>query len=147
MEGTNKKTAFIGLGNRDRGDDAVGLRFVDDLRQLNPNFFFSEEDGLEKAVLEVIKRKDVHNVVFVDVCDMGSEPGKINLLQAEDVKESVTTHKVPIAVLMALLKKEGKNPLLLGIQPESLEFEGDISNTMKDSLKNIEDAVKKALKV
>lgn len=146
MEETNKKTVFIGLGNRDRGDDAVGLRFAEDLRRLNPNYFFSEEDGLEKIVLEVIKRKDVGKVIFVDACDMGSEAGDISLLLADSVGESVSTHKVPLSMLMALIKKEGKEPFLLGIKPKSMEFEDDLSSEAKAALKKIESAVRKALR-
>jgi hydrogenase maturation protease len=136
---------FIGLGNRDRGDDAVGLRFAEDLRHLDPNNFFSEEEGLEGTILDIIKRKDVKRVIFVDACDMGAEPGEIALMRPEDVKESISTHKVPLAVLMGLIRREGKEPLLLGFQPKSIEFEDGLSDIAEATLKKIEKAVKTAL--
>jgi len=143
---TNRKTAFIGLGNRDRGDDAVGLRFVEDLRHLNPSHFFSEEQGLEKAVLEIISRKDIDHVVFVDVCDIGSGPGEIAFLETDSVGEEITTHKVPLSVLMALIRKEGKKAHLVGIQPKSLDFGKDVSMVADASLKRIEDVIERKLR-
>ena len=137
----NQKTAFIGLGNRDRGDDAVGLRFVEDLRQLNPNYFFSEEQGLESIILQIMKDKDVDNVIFVDSCDFGSQPGEIALLKLDSIDETISTHKIPLSMLMALIQSEGKKAYLVGIQPESLDFGRDISETIKAILERIEDVV------
>lgn len=144
---TNRRTAFVGLGNRDRGDDAAGLRFVDDLKHLNPNYFFSEEQGLEAIILEIIKDKDVEDVVFVDTCDFDAKPGEIALLRLDSIEETISTHKIPLSMLMALIQTEGKKAYLVGIQPESLEFETDISDTMETALGKIEDAVGKILQV
>jgi len=146
-ETANRKTAFIGLGNRDRGDDAVGLRFAEDLRRLNPNRIFSEEQGLEEVVLDILMRKDVHSVIFVDTCDFGAEPGEIAFLQSDDIGDEISTHKVPLAMLMALIQKEGKKAYFVGIQPESLDFGKDISEIASASLKRIEEAVEKKLRL
>ena len=135
---------FIGLGNVDRGDDAVGLRFAEDLRRMNPKRFFSEEHGLEETILDILKRKDADTVIFVDACDMGAKPGEIGFLRVEDVGESISTHKVPLAMLMALVRKEGKEPFLLGIQPKTLEFEDGLSDEVAASLKKIEKIVRAA---
>ncbi|HUW43137.1 MAG TPA: hydrogenase maturation protease [Thermoplasmata archaeon] len=144
---TNRKTAFVGLGNRDRGDDAAGLRFIDDLRHLNPYYFFSEEQGLESIILEIIKNEDVENVVFVDACSLDGGPGEIALVQLDSIGETISTHKIPLSMLMALIQTEGKKAYLIGIQPESLEFETDISETVEKALERIEDIVGKMLRV
>jgi len=123
----------------------VGLRFVEDLRHLNPNNFFSEEQGLEGIILDIIKRGDVGNVIFVDASEMGADPGEIALMRTEDVEKSVSTHKIPLAVLMELLRKEKKEPLLLGIQPKSMKFEDGLSDIAEAALKKIENAVKTSL--
>lgn len=125
----------------------MGLRFIDDLRHLNPNFFFSEEQGLESIILEIIKNKDVEDVVFVDTCDFDEKPGEIALLRLDSIGETVSTHKIPLSMLMALIQTEGKKAYLAGIQPESLEFETDISETVEAALEKLEDAVGKMLRV
>ena len=123
----------------------MGLRFIDDLRHLNPNYFFSEEQGLEAIVLEIIKNKDVEDVVFVDTCDFDEKPGEIALLRLDSIGETISTHKIPLSMLMALIQTEGKKAYLLGIQPEALEFETDVSETVGKALEEVEDAVGKIL--
>ena len=123
----------------------MGLRFIDDLRHLNPNYFFSEEQGLESIILEIIKNKDVEDVVFVDTCDFDEKPGEIALLQLDSIGETISTHKIPLSMLMALIQTEGKKSYLLGIQPESLDFEKDVSETVGKALARVEDAVGKIL--
>jgi hydrogenase maturation protease len=125
----------------------VGLRFIDDLRHLNPNYFFSEEQGLESIILEIIKDKDVEYVVFVDTCDFHEKPGEIALLRLDSIGETISTHKIPLSMLMALIQTEGKKAYLVGIQPESLEFETGISETVEKALEKIEDVVGKILQV
>ncbi len=124
----------------------MGLRFADDLRHLNPKRFFSEEHGLEESVLDIIKRKDADIVIFVDACDMGKEPGEIGLMQTEEVSESVSTHKVPLAMLMALIRKEKKEPFLLGIQPKSMDFRAQLSDEVFSTLVKIEKFVTAAIR-
>jgi hydrogenase maturation protease len=123
----------------------VGLRFAEDLGRLNPTHFFSEEQGLEEAVLEIITRKDVDSVVFVDTCDIGAEPGEIAFLKGDSIGESITTHKVPLSLLMGLIQKEGKKAHLVGIQPESLDFGKGISKIAAASLASLEDVVRRKL--
>ena len=144
---TNRRTAFVGLGNRDRGDDAAGLRFVDDLKHLNPNYFFSEEQGLETVILEIIKNKDIEDVVFIDTCDLDARAGEIALLRLDSIGETISTHKILLSMLMALIQTEGKKSYLIGIQPESLEFEGKISEAVGIALERIENTVGKMLQV
>ncbi len=124
----------------------VGLRFVEDLRHLNPKFFFSEEQGLEETILDIIKDEDVETVVFVDTCDLGGKPGDISLLQLDSISETVSTHKVPLSMLMALIQTEGKKAYLVGIQPESMDFRGEMTANVVRALDKVEGAVKKAIK-
>ena len=91
-------------------------------------------------------RKDVDNVIFVDACEISAKPGEIAfVMAADDVSESITTHKVPLSLLMGLIQKEGKNTHLVGIQPESLDFGKGISKVVGTSLSVIEGVVKKKL--
>jgi len=140
------RTAFVGLGNRDRGDDAFGLRFVDDLEHLDPGRFLSEEDGLESVILQLVNDKEVRKVIFIDSCDLGSRPGDSALLRLDSIDETISTHKIPLSMLMALLQNVGKETWLFGVQPKSLEFGSDMSSEAKRSLEQLEATVKSRLK-
>jgi hydrogenase 3 maturation protease len=140
------RTAFVGLGNRDRGDDAFGLRFIDDLEQLDPGRFLSEEDGLESVILQLVSDKEIRRVIFVDSCDLGSRPGSSALLRLDSIDETISTHKIPLSMLMALLENTGKETWLFGVQPKSLEFGSDMSSEAKRSLEQLEATVKSRLK-
>lgn len=141
----DRRTTFVGLGNRDRGDDAFGLRFIDDLRQIAPKRFLSEEDGLESIILQVMTDADVEKIIFVDSCDFGAEPGSCSLLRLESIDETISTHKIPLSMLMGLLQYADKDTFLLGVQPESLEFNDDLSEKIEKVLKKLEIAVKSKL--
>jgi len=141
-----EETAFIGLGNRDKGDDAVGLEIIDRLSHLNKGRFYSEEQGLESSILGIMKIKDIHNIIFIDACDLDSEPGEICLVRNEGVDDRrISTHKHPISLLMALLEKEGKKSYLLGIQPESVERKNAFSESVSSSCKKIIEAIERGL--
>lgn len=80
------RTAVIGLGNRDRGDDAVGLLVADDLavRLTGADVFAWERPELD--LLEVLPRYD--RVVVVDAARSGAPTGTIHVdpvLPAADV--------------------------------------------------------------
>ncbi|HDP96670.1 MAG TPA: hydrogenase maturation protease [Euryarchaeota archaeon] len=142
-----RRTAFIGLGNRERGDDALGLRFVEDLRHLNPNLFLSEEEGVESIILELIENDSVDTVIFVDSCDIGSNPGDAMIVTADGLDPGIlSTHKVPLQLLMALLVKEGKSCYLLGMQPKELEYGAGLSEEIVESLRIIENAISAVFK-
>lgn len=83
--------------------------------------------------------------MFVDTCDFDEKPGEIALLQLDSIGETISTHKIPLSMLMALIQTEGKKTYLVGIQPESLEFETDISETVEKAIERIEDSVGKIL--
>ena len=142
LEKIDQGTAFIGLGNRDRGDDAFGLRFIDDLKHLIPERFLSEEDGLESVVLRLMNDDKITNIVFIDSCDFGGTPGSYSLLRLDSIDETISTHKIPVSMLMALLQNANKDTFVFGVQPKSLEFQEDISNEIKNVLEKLEIAVR-----
>lgn len=129
---------IVGLGNLDRADDGLGIALAVRLRDRYPGHVFSEkEKSVEGMVLELLERKDIRVFLFVDATDFGGKPGEVRLFDVEDAERfvpSFSTHKVPISFLMELVKQYGKKPVLLGVQPECLEFLGDMSSSVKTTL-------------
>lgn len=134
----SKSVVVIGLGNPDRADDGVGIEVVRKLKELAPDRIFLEQEGLEGVVLGILNREDVETVLFIDAVDFGGRAGEIQIFsQATFHPCRISTHKVSLELLSALLRKEGKAIYLLGIQPSALDFDSKISDEVKRSLDKV----------
>jgi len=134
----SKSVVVIGLGNPDRADDRVGIEVAKKLKELAPDRIFLEQDGLEGVVLDILNRKDAETVLFIDAVDFDGRAGEIQIFsQATFQFRRISTHKVSLELLSALLRKEGKAIYLLGIQPSTLDFDSKISDEVKKSLEKV----------
>ena len=139
--------AVIGLGNPDRADDGAGIVIASKLKERYPQGVFLEtERSVEGIVLDLLEQRDVKTFLFLDASDFGGEPGEIRLFTHEDAKRfipAVSTHKVPITFLMEIIFKQGKKAFLLGIQPGSLEFMGEMSPPVEKAVSILENLLVK----
>ena len=124
-------TMIIGIGNTDRGDDGVGLILAEKIKARFPKRAFLEsEKSVEGWVLNSIENSDFKSILFIDATSFGGQPGEIKLFTSEDIQHfqfDISTHKVPISLLMEMIVQKGKDPYLLGIQPGNVEFMGEMS--------------------
>lgn len=135
----DEETAFIGLGNMDRGDDAAGLSIINALSREKTGHFYSEQQGLETVILDLIKRSRITRVIFIDSSDFRAEPGDFRLFKREDVEyDQISSHKIPLSIYAALLEMSGKEVLILGIQPKSLEYGAELSDEVAMAITDIE---------
>ena len=58
--------------------------------------------------------------MIVDAADLGARPGTVALLEKDQVRATLlTTHSLPLSVIMEFLEKDtGAQTLLVGIQPD-----------------------------
>jgi hydrogenase maturation protease len=135
--------AVIGLGNPDRADDGFGIILTAQLKDCFPDRVFSEQErSIEGIVFDLLDRDGIAIILFVDVCDFGGEPGEMALFDFKSVERiipAISTHKVPISFLMGIIRQRKKIPFLLGVQPLSLEFMGEMSNPLKNNLRILGD--------
>jgi hydrogenase 3 maturation protease len=140
----------IGLGNTDRADDGVGIQIVTHLKIHFPEEVFLEtEQSVEGLVLDCLEKKSVRSVLFIDAVDFNGKPGQVQIFTADDIEKLtpfMTTHKVPIGFLMGLIQKAGKQPFLLGIQPKSLIWLGDITEEVHKVIDEMTDFLTVLLK-
>ncbi len=145
----SESMVVIGLGNLDRTDDGVGLVLVSKLQACFPDCAFLEtEHTLEMLVLELLDREDVRTILFIDAAHFGGKPGDVRFFHAEDVERFIpmlSTHKVPISLLMHLIRDRGKNPVLLGVEPKSVALFGSISPEIRDTINRLEMVIKDCL--
>jgi|WetSurMetagenome_2_1015567.scaffolds.fasta_scaffold467260_2 hydrogenase maturation protease len=120
-------TAFLAIGNPDRGDDGAGIVLARRLREAGIPFII--EGGMTpERVLPQVRDLGCETVVFLDAADFGAEPGAVVVMDAEQVAgrfPQISTHKLSLGTLASLVKGDhGNHVYLVGIQPASIEIDG-----------------------
>ena len=124
---------MIGLGNADRGDDAVGLRVAERVRELAPA-------GVDVAVTEdplgMLDLWQGHEVVVVvDAVASGAEPGRLHAVEAGTTHPPLPgdawagdprggSHALGLATAVELGRSLGRLParlMVLGVEAGGFE--------------------------
>jgi len=140
---------IIGLGNTDRADDGVGIVVSAALKKEFPQQVFVETEGsVEAIVLDHLDEKRFVTFLFVDAVDFGAPPGSVRLFGKDDIDTivlPVSTHKVPISLLIDIINKHNREAFLLGIQPESMKLFGEITPRVRKIIRELESSLKEFL--
>jgi hydrogenase 3 maturation protease len=136
------RIAILGIGNEWNGDDGAGVWVVRSLRRR-----LSEDSSLclieggvgPENFTAPIRRFNPDLVLMIDAAEMDSPPGTVTLAEMEELEGfGASTHTMPPSTLASFLQKEiGCRVLLLGIQPEQLEFDQPISPIVLKKLRRI----------
>jgi len=131
------KVVFIGVGHPLRGDDYVGSYVAKELitrveSKLNNVEFFDAEDSVESIISKVIETKPKY-VIFVDSCEMNTEPGEIRLISVSDTDYPFfATHGIPLKLLSERLLPQSET-WILAIQPDRVEFSDKMSREVTEA--------------
>ena len=146
------KVAILAIGSEFRGDDAAGLLVAENLKKLlkkpsRKTKIFIGATAPENLTGD-IKRFNPSHVLLVDSVDFKDKPGTILVLSPKDIGDGVSfsTHKMPAKVLMQYLANSIEcDPILIGIQPLSIEFGKKPSKAVISSAKEVASAIDKSL--
>jgi hydrogenase 3 maturation protease len=146
------RVAVLGVGNRLRGDDAIGPRVIDELREKTAAVLFDCGTAPENFIGPVVEARP-ERILFIDACAFGAGPGEFRFFDREQIDELaaglVSTHTLPLSMTVALLGQElratesvlgsaaGPNRpemALLGVQPRRLEFGEELSAELTAAL-------------
>lgn len=101
-----KRTVVIGIGNRFRGDDAIGLVAAEKLTVLLPNAAIRQSNGEALSLMELWDGTD--RAILIDAAENQGSPGRVSRLDAGEEPISSTefhtsTHafSLPEAIEMA----------------------------------------------
>jgi hydrogenase 3 maturation protease len=120
------------VGNRDGGDDAIGPYIADKLKEKNGDFVVLDCGTIPENYTSVVKKYKPKNLIIIDAAKMGLSPGDIRIIPKEKIGSMhVSTHGIPISVLMAYLEPYAENIILIGIEPKT--FSGKMTNSVKKS--------------
>jgi len=126
---------FVGIGKEGRSDDRAGLDLAAGMKEAGLENVYFETEIEEDHILEGLVGRPI---IFLDVVNMGEPAGKIALLPLQHVFwNAVLSHRLLPAVSNRLTLDQIKNAYILGIQPESIEEGGRLSDSVRAAVEKI----------
>jgi hydrogenase maturation protease len=142
-----KKTLIIGIGNRYRGDDALGCLMVDEIgkaithKKSTNKIKLIEHDGEPAALIDCWQGYDT--AILIDAVSSNSIAGTIHCIDLQkqglpDHFRSYSTHAFGISEAVELarvLNKLPANIMFYGIEAQSFSAATELSDTLKKAAK------------
>jgi len=140
---TSSPTILIGVGNRDRGDDAVGPVVCDLVDERSPGAIPTLV--FESSVIDLAHHwQNDDRVVVVDAGRPGGHPGRVaeldGLAGGLDVPGSVSTHSVDVCAAIELARVLDRLPAsltLIAIEGLSFDLRAPLSDTVRRSAEEV----------
>ncbi len=135
---TADKIVFVGVGNRSRGDDAIGPLVIDRLAGHVPHVI--DAGPSPENVTGAIKKLKPKAIVLIDALifrDM--PPGAPQIVEIEDIRHlGESSHTLSLDVVMEYLKMEtGADVFMVGVQPGRIADGEGLSPGIDKSIEKI----------
>lgn len=125
------KSLIFCIGNQEGGDDAIGPYIADKLQSNDKQSVIDCGTNPENYTSYVKKYKP-EQLILIDAVEMKLNPGEIRIVPKEKIgRMHISTHGIPITVIIDYLEKYVKNIIFIGIQPKNIS--GEITNLVKKS--------------
>jgi len=133
-----KRILLLGVGNRLRGDDAVGPLLVERL-QGQVDIPLLDTGDVPENYLGPIEDSGAEVVLVVDAVEMGANVGDAAIFDIEQVQNmSVSTHTANLGLLFKVIPPERRpQVIMLGIQPGNMEFGQGLTVSVHKTLKGL----------
>lgn len=139
----------IGVGNRDRGDDAAGPIVCDRLRSRHGADAALRVVVCEGSILDLgLRWEPDDHVVIVDAMQPGTAPGRVVTFDATveplPTPSAVSTHEIDVSVAIELARAIGRMParlLLIGIEAAQTEWAAPPSPAVDTAIDAVVDLV------
>ena len=135
------KVAFLGVGSPLRSDDNVGNRIVAalaDKLKVGPGqeFRFYQGESAPENFTGAIRAFAPEFLILFDAAELGKRPGTFSLIPPGQIEGmSFASHVLPLKIICNYLNSTvGRQILLVGIQPQNLEFGESLSATVTEGL-------------
>ena len=153
----SRSVAVLGVGNRLRGDDAVGCLVCDEIQKTGPSslvprpssvpgLFVLDCANTPENYLQPIADRRPSRILIVDCCSYGARPGDFRLFTRPEIEQLsyglMSTHTLPLTLTIEMLSLETNAIVeLLGIQPERIDFGEDLSEPVRRALPAVVECV------
>jgi hydrogenase 3 maturation protease len=121
------------IGNKYGGDDGVGPYIAKNLINKKNDKFYTIDSGTSpENYTSVIKKLNPKILLIIDAVQMDLIPGDIRIIDKEKIGVMhLSTHNIPISLLINYLEKYVKKIVFIGIQ--SGKMSGNLSQNCKKS--------------
>ena len=133
-----KRILLLGVGNRLRGDDAVGSLLIERLKG-KVDVPLIDAGDVPENYLGPIEESGAELVLIVDAAEMGAKVGDAAIFDIEQVQgKSISTHTANLGLLFQVIPPE-KRPqvIVLGIQPGNIEFGQGLSDPVRATMESL----------
>ena len=138
------KKIIIGIGNRLRCDDAAGSIAAHKLSEMG--LCSIDAENMPENFISVVRRKKPDKIVIIDACNMNLSPGQIRKIDIQKISSTVvTTHSLPIRVIVQQLVKITSNVVFIGIQTENVEIGESVSNSVQKAIDRVVEKIQNGL--
>lgn len=143
----------LGAGSMLRADDAAGMHVVERLSEEfrpedYPRVLFCPGETAPENFSGKIRAFLPSHMLVVDAADVGLEAGEISLVPHERIGgPAFLSHMLPLKVLINYIAGDtGVKTALLGIQGQSLEFDGEMTPPVAAAVDSVCDALRTAIR-
>jgi len=135
----DKRIVVVGIGNKLRNDDGFGPILITRLKGKRAIDLIDAGTAPESFLGPIINSKpDV--VIILDVADLGSEAGSIDILNKNDIlKIGFSTHDASPSMFIEFLENAiNADIYMVAVQPKSLEFGEVLSKEVEEAINKLE---------
>ncbi len=123
---------IICIGNRGGGDDGIGPYIADMMRKEPHNDTILDCGTIPENYTAVIKQKKPKTLILIDAAEMNLKAGTMRIIPKEKIGTMhISTHGMPLSILITYLEREVENIIVIGIQPQRMS--GTMSSVVKKS--------------
>jgi hydrogenase 3 maturation protease len=135
----DKKVLILGIGNRLRGDDAVGSILAERLAK-KLDIPIIDASDVPENYLGLIEASGADLVLVLDAADLGASPGDLSLIEMSQLKEvGISTHTANLALLFKVIPQSHRpDAVLVAIQPEQTEAGQGLSRSVDIAMEGLE---------
>lgn len=133
-----KKIAILAIGNPLRGDDAAGIIVGERLREGTMADIYIAEGAPENFIMNIVDRGYTHVLIIDSAIREGVPPGSIFIVDPDRLSDNiVTTHSIPMKLMVEILRDHGIKTLIIGIQPKNIDLVEGVSPEVLDAIDSL----------
>lgn len=127
---------LIGIGNILKGDDGIGCYIAKNFKEKN---WLSLDCGTApENFTSIIRKNKPESLIIVDAADMGIDAGGFRIVSEEKIENiGISTHNMPLSLLINYLKDSANRIIFIGIQPKTITVSEEISDKLKKTAEQI----------
>jgi hydrogenase maturation protease len=138
-DGNSETVLVLALGNPLMGDDGIGVRIIEELRERELPSGVALADGGTTGLALVGLMEEYQRVIVVDAADMGQAPGCVRKFAPSEVQfrttgDILSLHQVGFREALTLAEALGVSPpelMIIGVQPKRTAIGEELSSEVE----------------